>query len=58
MDEVGERGEEFKGLTTVECRSFSAEEVKGTGATGGEKDIQHAVAHCYKCGLKKGGLSM
>ncbi len=47
---AGERGEEFKGFDDGGMSFSSAEEVKGTGATAGEKDIQHAVAHCYKCG--------
>ncbi len=43
-------GEEFKGLTTVECRSLVLKKLKEQGLLRGEKDIQHAVAHCYKCG--------
>lgn len=44
-------GEEFAGLTTKECRKKVLEKLKGQGLLRGEKEITHAVAHCYKCGV-------
>ncbi len=43
-------GSEFAGLTTAECRSLVLEKLEEQGLLRGEKDITHAVAHCYKCG--------
>lgn len=43
-------GEEFAGLTTEECRKKVLEKLEEQGLLRGEKEITHAVAHCYKCG--------
>ncbi len=42
-------GEDFAGLTTLECRKKVLEKLKEQGLIRGEKKISHAVAHCYKC---------
>ena len=43
-------GEGYDGLTTEECRKKVLKELKKQGLLRGEKRIQHAVGHCYKCG--------
>lgn len=43
-------GPEFAGLTTEECRSLVLKKLEEQGLLRGEKEITHAVAHCYKCG--------
>ena len=43
-------GEEYDGLTTAECRKKVLKNLKEMGLLKGEKEIEHAVAHCYKCG--------
>lgn len=43
-------GAEFAGLTTAECRKKVLQELEKQGLLRGEKEITHAVAHCYKCG--------
>lgn len=45
-------GEEFAGLTTEECRKKVLEKLNEQGLLRGEKEITHAVAHCYKCGTQ------
>ena len=42
-------GEEYAGLTTKECRKKVLKDLKEQGLLRGEKEIVHAVAHCYKC---------
>ena len=42
-------GEDYAGLTTVECRKKVLKDLKEQGLLRGEKEIVHAVAHCYKC---------
>ncbi|MDO4611866.1 MAG: valine--tRNA ligase [Candidatus Saccharibacteria bacterium] len=42
--------EEYEGLTTVECRKKVLGSLEKAGILRGEKKIEHAVAHCYKCG--------
>ncbi len=43
-------GERYAGLTTEECRKKVLEDLEAQGLLRGEKEITHAVAHCYKCG--------
>lgn len=43
-------GEEFAGLSTEECRKKVLDELEVQGLLRGEKEITHAVGHCYKCG--------
>lgn len=43
-------GEEYDGLSTGECRKKVLRDLKEAGLLRGEREIQHAVAHCYKCG--------
>ncbi len=40
----------YDGLTTNECRKRVLKDLKEQGLLKGEKNIEHAVAHCYKCG--------
>ena len=40
----------YFGLTTEECRKQVLKDLKEAGLLVGEKKIEHAVAHCYKCG--------
>ena len=42
--------EKYFGLTTDECRKLVLKDLKEAGLLKGEKKIEHAVAHCYKCG--------
>ena len=42
--------EEYYGLTTAECRKKVLKDLKEKGLLRGEKNIEHAVSHCYKCG--------
>ncbi len=42
--------EEFNGLTTTECRKKVLKTLKEQNLLRGERKIDHAVAHCYKCG--------
>lgn len=43
-------GVDYAGLTTEECRKKALKDLKEQGLLRGEKKIEHAVAHCYKCG--------
>ncbi len=43
-------GEDYDGLSTEECRKKALKALKERGLLLGEKKINHAVAHCYKCG--------
>jgi len=43
-------GEGYDGLTTEECRKKVLKDLKDAGLLRSEKKIEHAVAHCYKCG--------
>ncbi len=43
-------GEEYDGMTTAECRKLVLRNLKEMGLLRGEREIVHAVAHCYKCG--------
>ncbi|MBR0460515.1 valine--tRNA ligase [Candidatus Saccharibacteria bacterium] len=43
-------GPNYAGLTTEECRKKVLKDLKEQGLLRGEKKIEHAVAHCYKCG--------
>ncbi len=43
-------GAEYAGLSTEECRKKVLEDLEKEGLLRGEKEISHAVAHCYKCG--------
>jgi len=43
-------GAEFEGMSVLECRKEVLKRLKKEGLLVGEKEIQHAVAHCYKCG--------
>ena len=43
-------GPEYEGLTTEECRKKVLKDLKREGLLRGEREITHAVAHCYKCG--------
>ena len=43
-------GDEYDGLSALECRQKVLEALKAQGLLVGEKKISHAVAHCYKCG--------
>ena len=43
-------GENYAGLTTAECRKKVLKDLKAADLLRGEKEITHAVAHCYKCG--------
>ena len=42
--------DKYLGLTTSECRKVVLEDLKAAGLLKSEKQIEHAVAHCYKCG--------
>jgi len=42
--------EEYFGLTPIECRKKVLKDLEAAGLLRGEKEIEHAVAHCYKCG--------
>ena len=42
--------DEYYGLTTTECRKKVLKDLKSQNLLRGEKTIEHAVAHCYKCG--------
>ena len=42
--------EKYDGLTTTECRKQVLKDLESAGLLKGEKPIEHAVAHCYKCG--------
>ena len=42
--------EPYLGLTTAECRKKALQDLKDQDLLRGEKTIEHAVAHCYKCG--------
>ncbi len=42
--------EEYFGLTPLECRKKVLKDLEAAGLLRGEKEIEHAVAHCYKCG--------
>jgi len=42
--------EPYDGLTTSECRKKVLKDLEEAGLLKGEKKIEHAVAHCYKCG--------
>ncbi|MBQ3293815.1 class I tRNA ligase family protein, partial [Candidatus Saccharibacteria bacterium] len=43
-------GKDYAGLTTEECRQKVLTDLETQGLLLGEKEITHAVAHCYKCG--------
>lgn len=43
-------GAEYAGLSALECRKKVLEDLEKAGLLRGEKEIQHSVAHCYKCG--------
>lgn len=43
-------GAEFEGLSTTEARQKVLEKLDEQGLLRGEHEIEHAVAHCYKCG--------
>ena len=43
-------GPDYAGLTTAECRKKVLKDLKSADLLRGEKEITHAVAHCYKCG--------
>lgn len=43
-------GAEYVGLPALECRKKVLENLEKAGLLRGEKEIQHSVAHCYKCG--------
>lgn len=43
-------GVDYAGLTTEDCRKKALKDLKEQGLLRGEKKIEHAVAHCYKCG--------
>ena len=43
-------GNDYEGLTTEECRKKVLKDLKAAGLLRGEKEIEHSVAHCYKCG--------
>ena len=43
-------GEAYDGLSTEECRKKALKDLKEQVLLLGEKKIEHAVAHCYKCG--------
>ncbi len=43
-------GERYAGMTTDECRKQVLKDLEEQGLLRGKKKIQHAVAHCYKCG--------
>lgn len=42
--------ERYDGLTTDECRKQVLKDLKEADLLRGERNIVHAVAHCYKCG--------
>ena len=42
-------GEDYAGLDTKECRKRVLRDLKEAGLLRGERNIEHAVAHCYKC---------
>ena len=42
-------GPDYAGLTTTECRKKVLKDLEEKGLLRGEKEIVHAVAHCYKC---------
>lgn len=43
-------GPDYEGLSVLECRKKVLRDLEAAGLLVGEKKIQHAVAHCYKCG--------
>ena len=43
-------GAKYEGLTAEECRREVLKDLEMAGLLRGEKKIEHAVAHCYKCG--------
>ena len=43
-------GENYKGLTTDECRKKVLNDLAEQGLLLGAHGISHSVAHCYKCG--------
>lgn len=42
--------DKYQNLTTTECRKQVLKDLNSLGLLKGEKKIEHAVAHCYKCG--------
>lgn len=42
-------GAGYVGLPALECRKKVLENLEKAGLLRGEKEIQHSVAHCYKC---------
>jgi valyl-tRNA synthetase len=42
--------DKYQNLTTTECRKQVLKDLNSLGLFKGEKKIEHAVAHCYKCG--------
>ena len=42
--------EKYEDLTTTDCRKKVLKDLKEQGLLRGEKNIEHSVAHCYKCG--------
>lgn len=42
--------DKYQNLTTTECRKQVLKDLNSLGVLKGEKKIEHAVAHCYKCG--------
>ena len=42
--------DKYQNLTTTECRKQVLKNLNSLGLLKGEKKIEHAVAHCYKCG--------
>lgn len=47
---TSEAGPEFAGLSTSEARKKVLEQLEEQNLLRGEHEIEHAVAHCYKCG--------
>ncbi len=43
-------GAGYVGLPALECRKKVLENLEKAGLLRGEKEIQHSVTHCYKCG--------
>ncbi len=42
--------DKYYGLTIAECRKQVLKDLEAEGLLKGEKQIEHSVAHCYKCG--------
>lgn len=42
-------GDDYKGLTTEECRKKVLQDLIDQGLSRGEEEITHSVGHCYKC---------